>query len=181
MKLSFSNIYSSSFSINRSSWMTCIISEIAISRLTVWRKPGGNKAMSRRRSKRHSRSWKRKKVSVTFTTVFNIQNIIDSYCISAITMSRRSLQTQSRVSATEGQVSQRGSRFQFRSRRVPFTRCEAGARPGGGLEHTGGAVLEKRRPDWCQELLHWSLATGTVRTEREGAVVNSVKHAKFYV
>lgn len=80
------------------------------------------------------------------------------------TISRRSIQTQSRVSAAEGKVSKCSAGLQSRGGGVPFPVGEAGARPGRRLEHVGGAVLEKRRPDRCQELLHRSPATGTPRT-----------------
>lgn len=50
---------------------------------------------------------------------------------------------------------------------MPFPCREAGARPRRGLEHIGRAVLEKRRPDGCQELLYWGIAAGTVWMESE--------------
>lgn len=56
---------------------------------------------------------------------------------------------------------------------MPFPRREAGAWPGGRLEHVRGAVLEKRRPDRCQELLHWSPATGTGRPGRGRDVISA--------
>lgn len=50
---------------------------------------------------------------------------------------------------------------------MSFPCREAGARPRRGLEHAGRTVLEKRRPDGCQELLHWGIAAGTVWMESE--------------
>lgn len=57
-------------------------------------------------------------------------------------------------------MSERGSRLQCCSRGVSVPCGEAAAWPGGGLEHVRGAVLEKRRPDRCQKLLHWCLTAG---------------------